>query len=341
MDTAIDVVTVPIGEVRMRVVDVLVRHGASDADAALTADSLLRADLRGHPSHGLLRLRTICERLQAGLIDPAFELEVTQATPALALVDGRCGFGHVVAWRVTELMLETAARTGICVASVTNANHIGMAGIYAEHAARRGMVMLVTSVSETMVRPHGGVEPLLGTNPIAIGVPAEPEPFLLDMSTAASSIGKLIEFEQAGRPIPEDWAVDAEGRATTDPAAGLAGAINPYGGAKGYGLALAVALLAGGLTGAALGTEVTGTLDAEDVCNVGDLFVMAAPSFFANGDTFSARVSGYLDEIRASRPAPGCESVLVPGDRGRAREAEARANGLRLRASLWEEVQAL
>lgn len=341
MGTALEETIVPVGEVRDVVVEALQRRGARIEDAVLTADALLRADLRGQPSHGLLRLRIICERLEAGLIDPAFELGVTNPAPSLALVDGRRGFGHVVAWRVTELMMETVAETGVCVASVTNANHIGMAGIYAEHAARRGMVMMVTSISETMVRPYGGVEPLLGTNPIAIGVPAEPEPFILDMSTAASSIGKLIEHREAGRPIPDDWAVDGEGRPTTDPAAGLAGAINPYGGAKGYGLALAVALLAGGLTGAAIGPDVTGTLDATDVCNKGELFVMAAPGFFANGDSFAARASAYLDEIRASRPAPGSGGVLVPGDRGRAIEADARANGLRLRSSLWEEVRAL
>jgi len=341
MDTAIDEVIVPVAEVRAAAVDVLVRHGASSADAELTADALLRADLRGQPSHGLLRLRTICERLKAGLIDPDAELGITRPTPSLVLVDGRRGLGHVVASQVTELMLETVEQTGVCLASVTNANHIGMAGIYAEYAALRGMVMLVTSVSETMVRPHGGIEPLLGTNPIAIGVPAEPVPFILDMSTAASSIGKLIEHREAGRSIPDDWAVDPAGLPTTDPAAGLAGAINPYGGAKGYGLALAVALLAGGLTGAALGPAVTGTLDAKDVCNVGDLFVMAAPSYFGGGESFVTRVSGYLDELRASRPAPGFERVLIPGDRGRAQEAAARASGLRLRSSLWEEVKAL
>jgi len=334
-------VTVPLERVRSVVIEALVRRGAPRRPAELTADSLLRADLRGQPSHGLLRLPTICGRMAAGLIDPEAELDVTRPAPAVALVDGRRGLGHVVAWEVTDLMADVVAETGVCIASITNANHIGMAGIYAEHAAERGNVMIVTSISETLVRPHGGTEPLLGTNPIAIGVPAEPDPFVLDMSTAASSIGRLIEYRDGGRRVPEDWAVDAEGRATEDPAAALEGAINPYGGAKGYGLALAVALLAGGLTGAAMGSSVTGTLDVEDVCNKGDLFIMASPRFFLDGDTLSQRVTAYLDAIRASQPAPGNDRVLIPGDRGRAREAEARLNGLELRTSLWEEVQAL
>ncbi|HTT95271.1 MAG TPA: Ldh family oxidoreductase [Solirubrobacterales bacterium] len=341
MEIAVDQVVVPVDVVRARVVEVLSRHGAKPLDAEVTADLLLRADLREQPSHGLLRLRTICERLDAGLINPDYELDVSSPTESLLLVDGDRGFGHVVAWKVTELMLETVARTGICLASVTNANHIGMAGIYVEHAARVGKVMLAMTYGESMVRPYGGVEPLLGTNPIAIGVPADPEPFVLDMSTSASSIGRLIEHREAGLPIPEGWAVDAEGRPTTDPGAGMEGGINPFGGAKGYGLGLAIALLAGGLTGSAMGTTVTGTLDATDLCNKGDLFVMIAPSFFPDGDAFARRVSAYLDEIRASRPVAGTDKVLVPGDRGRASEDAARADGLRLRSSLWEEVKLL
>ncbi len=341
MESATARVIVPLEEVRAAVVEALLRRGADEEAAGLTADLLLRADLRGQPSHGLLRLPTICDRLDAGLIDANASLDVTRPVPGVVLVDGRRGFGHVVAWQVTDLMMEIIEETGVCIASVTNANHIGMAGIYAEHAAANGNVMIVTSISETLVRPHGGVDPLLGTNPIGIGVPAEPDPFVLDMSTSASSIGRLIEYRDGGRRIPEDWAVDADGRPTDDPAAGLDGAINPYGGAKGYGLALAVALLAGGLTGAALGQDVTGTLDAEDICNKGDLFIMAAPRFFADGDQLARRATAYLDQIRMSQPAPGNDRVLIPGDRGRAREAEARENGLNLRTTLWEEVQAL
>lgn len=208
-------------------------------------------------------------------------------------------------------------------------------------AVRERIVALAFTTSEALVRPYGGADRLVGTNPIAVGVPTDEEPFVLDMSTAATAMGRIIDHHQRNEPIPSDWAVDQDGRPTTDAAAALAGAINPLGGPKGYGLGLAIEILAGAMVGAAMGRDVLGTLDAQHSATKGDLFIAIDPSGLPNGADLAHLAGEYLALVRASRPDHENDSVRVPGDRARACRAERLANGVPLSVAAWEAGLAL
>lgn len=334
-------ILVPADDERTLLLDVLRTLGAAPDEACIVGTVLLEADLRGQNSHGILRLPTIAERVQAGLIRPGVRPEVVWGTTALAQMDARHGFGHAMAERALRLALDRARQTGIAAVAVRNNNHIGMIGYYAEVAAEAGLVAIVLTTSEALVTPFGGAEAMIGTNPIAVGFPTSASPFVLDMSTSATAMGKVIDRFQRGEPIPHGWAVGPDGLVTTDAALAMAGAIMPFGGAKGYGLGLAVELLAGALVGGATGREVRGTLDAEHPATKGDLFLAIDPSSLPGSQTLLDRAADYLESVRASRPAEGAEAPRVPGDRARACRAERLAGGIPLSEDAWEAALAL
>jgi LDH2 family malate/lactate/ureidoglycolate dehydrogenase len=334
-------VLVTTDEERTLLLDVLRGLGAAPDEANIVARVLLEADLRGQNSHGILRLPTIAARVHAGLIRPGVSPAVTWRSLALGQMDARHGFGHIMADRAIRLAMDRARRTGIAAVAVRNNNHIGMIGYYAELAAEAGVVAIVMTTSEALVTPHDGAEAMVGTNPIAVGFPSHPRPFVLDMATSATAKGKIIDRYQRDEPIPEGWAVGSDGRVTTDAAAALAGAIMPFGGAKGFGLGLAVELLAGALIGAATGSAVRGTLDAEFPATKGDLFLAIDPSPLAGADTLPARAGHYLASIRASRPAEGTSGPRIPGDRARDCRAERLVRGIPLSEEAWEAALAL
>lgn len=323
-------------EERSLIERVLLGVGASADEACTVATVLTEADLRGQSSHGILRLPIIVERVRAGLIRPEAVPHLTWSSTALAHMDAGHGFGHVMAVFAMREAIRRAAETGIAAIAVRNNNHIGMLAYYVEQAARAGSVGMVFTTSEALVTPYGGSEALIGTNPIAIGFPAQPEPFVLDMATSATAMGKVIDHHHRGNPIPDGWAVAADGQPTTNAAAALRGALLPFGGAKGYGLGLAVELLAGALAGAALGQDVHGTLDAQHASSKGDLFIAINPGRLPLADSLPTRAGSYLDDIRHSRPAPGTASVHVPGDHARQRRQKRVQSGIPLSHTAWQ-----
>lgn len=331
---------------------VLVAAGAPAAPAALQAGWLLEGDLRGHASHGLQRLPVLVERVRRGLIDPAAEPRLSWAGPALGVLEGGRAFGPVAGCHAVDAACERARETGAAVVAVRDCNHLGLLAPYVERAAARGLIGIVLTTSEALVHPWGGARPMVGTNPIAIAVPAAPEPFVLDMATGATSRGKVLAHARSGAPLQDGWAVDAAGRPTTDARAALDGAISPFGGPKGFALGLALELLVGVLTATALGDAVTGTLDAETICNKGDVVICIDPARGGGGaggagagaaggdarDDGAARASAYLDALRATAPAEGTAGVSIPGDGARARRAAALRDGVELTAGVWEEA---
>ena len=154
---------------------------------------------------------------------------------------------------------------------------LGMIGYYCEKRAREGLICLAMTESEALVHPHGGTKALVGTNPIAIGIPSEPAPFVFDMATSTSAIGKIYASKHRGEPIPPGWAIDAEGNPTTNPDDAFKGSLTPAAGPKGYGLGISIGILAGLLPGGEIGRLVLGTLDTEFRCTKGDFFLLAEP----------------------------------------------------------------
>ncbi|CVI63447.1 Ldh family oxidoreductase (plasmid) [Agrobacterium leguminum] len=284
--------------------------GAPEEHAALQADLLLEAELRGVPSHGLLRLSRIIARIRNGVADPHASGEHVWASDAFLSVDGQRGLGPVVAIATIEALVDRAKQTGIAAAAITNSNHIGMLAWYAEQVASRDFSIIVLSTSEALVHPWGARTAMIGTNPIAIGVPTEDGPFVMDTATSVVSMGEIHDHAHRKAAIPELWALDQNGNPTTDAEAAKNGAIAPFGQAKGYALGLAFELLVSGLAASAIGRDVHGTLDDTSVCNKGDLIiVMPGPR---------RELASYLQAIRDMEPADGFEAVLIPGERGRA-----------------------
>ncbi len=313
-------------------------HEVSKANARLQADLLIEAELRGLPSHGLQRLPRLINRLQERLADPRSKGRAEWVRPAVLKVDGERGLGPVVMIETLNLLDQRVRQEGVAIAAIHNANHIGMLAYYAEAAVARGQIGLFLTTSEALVHPFGGTEPMLGTNPIAIGIPTENAPFILDLATSLVSMGKIHHHALTGTPIPEGWAVDAQGHPTTDPVAAQSGAIAPFGDAKGYGLGLAVELLVAALAGSAFAPEVRGTLDAAHPANKGDVIVLIDPS--ATGGT-GAALATYLDRLRTSRPVDPNHPVAVPGDRMRARREAAMTQGITLPDTLFHEIRGL
>ncbi len=321
-------------EARQTGIRALARAGVPAAHAQTQIDLLIEAELVDRPSHGLLRLPRLIARIGNGVIDPVTEGEAEWRFPSFLQVDGRRGLGPVVAQAALQALCDRARQTGIAVAAIANNNHLGMLSFYVERVARGGQIAVAFTTSEALVHPWGGRKAMLGTNPIAIGVPASPDPFVLDMATSMVSMGKIHDHAHRGEPIPEGWALDAGGEPTTDPAAAKLGAIAPFGGSKGYALGLAIEVLVASLSGAALGTDVAGTLDADRICNKGDVFSVIDPV----SQLVTASISAYLEAIRACSPASPGQPVMVPGDGSRIRRAQRLATGIPMADSVWDDI---
>lgn len=311
----------------------LIRFGAPEAVARTQAEWLAEGDLRGHPSHGLRRLDVLVGRVRAGLIVPDAEPEVVRSAGSVLQVDGRDGFGPPTAIRALEQLAPIARETGVAVAAVRGAGHLGMLAPYVERLAADGLIGVATTTSEALVHPWGAAPAVLGTNPLAVAVPTATDPVVLDMATGQVSRGKVLDHAARSAPLPEGACVDAQGRPTTDPQAALDGAISPFGGPKGYALALVLELLVATLTRTALGTEVRGTLDTTDPVTKGDLLLALDPGAFGGGTP--AALTAFLDTLRGLDPAPGSAGVTVPGDRARAERARHAGRGVPVHPDTW------
>ena len=317
---------------------ILSRQGVPPAHARIQADLFISAEMRGTASHGLLRLRRVVERLAAGLAVAGAEGRHDWVARSYLSVDGQRGLGPVVALKALDAAIPKARENGIAIAAIRNSNHLGAIAFYADYVARQGLTVIGLTISEALVHPFGGRKAMIGTNPIAIGVPAEPEPLVLDMATSLVSMGKIHDHANRGAPIPEGWALDGKGNPTTEAAAAKNGAIAPFGGAKGYALALAFEVLVASLAESAIGTAVRGTLDSENVSNKGDLFIVIAPPHL---EAAKALVTEYLTEVRASPAMDPGHPVLIPGDRAHQMRDQSRLQGVYLDDRLWEDLQEL
>ncbi|WP_181708554.1 Ldh family oxidoreductase [Chthonobacter rhizosphaerae] len=320
-------------EARDLAVRLLRQRGVPDRAASIQADVLVEAELRGHPSHGLQRLPRLLLRIERGLADPVAEGAFSWRSDAVLDGDGCKGLGPVVAFAAIDRLLERVERTGVAVAAIRNAQHLGMLARYVEAIATTGRIGIAMSSSEALVHPHGGTRRMLGTNPIAIAVPsAGGTPLVVDLATSEVSMGKVHHHASVGKPLQPGWAMDADGRPTTDAARARDGAIAPFGQAKGYALGLAIELIVAALAGTPFAPQIRGTLDADADCNKGDVFLVLDTD---QSPDLAARIADYLDLVRASPPERADRPVGVPGDGARARRSASLANGFEVDPQLW------
>ena len=318
-------------------IQALLQAGAPADHAAIQVDLLLEAELRGRASHGLQRLPRLVERIGNGVLCPRTKGRVRFRSESFLEVDGEAGFGPVVALNALDIASERARASGLAVACIRNNNHLGMLAYYAERVAKAEQILIALSTSEALVHPWGGRKAMLGTNPIAIGVPSRPTPFVLDMATSLVSMGQIHAHAHRGQPLEPGWALDERGDPTLDASAAKDGAIAPFGDAKGYALGLGFELLVATLTDSALGTDVKGTLDSDQLCNKGDVFIVVDPT----SSSVASRVSAYLDSIRACPPSTPGRSVTVPGDRANRVRSISLKSGVELNRDVWMQIQRL
>ncbi|MBA7584839.1 putative oxidoreductase YjmC [subsurface metagenome] len=320
---------------------ILTSAGVTESEAASIADHLAEANLKGRDSHGISRLVGLIKGIEKKSINPETSLRVVQETPAMALLDANHSIGQIVALKAMNMAVEKAHKVGIGIVSMRNASHIGFLGYYADQAAKQGMVGIVFTNTEPAMSATGGAEPVLGTNPICIGIPTKTEPMVIDMATSIVARGKIIEYERNGKPIPKGWAIDKEGLDTEDATAALAGSLLPIAGPKGYCLAFAFDILTGALAGAAVGTDVKGTVHPEEVCTKGDLFIAIAPEMFNGSPDFLDKVEHLGEQVKSSKKAPGVTRILLPGDPELMTREKRLQEGIPINEKLWQQLQEL
>jgi LDH2 family malate/lactate/ureidoglycolate dehydrogenase len=325
------------------IADALGKTGLPAADAGKVAELMCEADLTGADAHGVFRLPQYVKRLRAGGINPRPNITVEKTAAATALVDGDNGMGHLVMARAAETAIELARASGVGWVGAHHSNHAGAAGVYAALPLPHGMVGIYGVVASANHMPvWGGVESLLGTNPIAIAIPAgEEAPIVLDIATSVVSYGTVKSHRLQGKPMPEGWMVNTkDGGPLTDPARSSEGVLLPIGGYKGSGLALVLGLLAGPLNGAAFGRDVFDfNYNDTDVSNTGHFIIALDVARFTPLDTFKAEMDRHLRDLRTSKPLPGFDAVRLPGQERRSRRAERLANGVPMPHELIGELE--
>ncbi|MEJ0045366.1 MAG: Ldh family oxidoreductase [Rhodospirillales bacterium] len=305
--------------------------GLSDEHAATCAELMVRADLNGADGHGIFRLPQYIRRIKGGAVNVRANPAIVREAAGMAVVDGDNGMGHVVMRFAAETAIAKAKSAGVAWVGVRASNHAGPAALYAAMPMEHDMIGLYLAVGNANhMAPWGGVELLLSTNPIAVGVPAHEEgAIVLDMATTVAAYGKVKTKAQRNEPLPEGWMIDKAGRPLTDSARAAEGLLLPIGGYKGYGLALVFGLLAGTLNGAAMGRDVI-DFNADDVSatNTGHAMVAISPAAFGDVDEFKRGVDKVIRDLRHSRTLPGVERVLLPGEQSRAKFAERSRDGI-------------
>ena len=296
--------------------DLLEAAGAPPGHAALVATALVDADIEGLPSHGLLQLPMYLDRIAGKSVDPEAEGEIVVDLGSRLTIDARNGLGQVTAERACDLAVERADMHGLAVVAVRNAFHFGAAGRFARKIALTGQIGIVMANTRPMLPAPGGTEAVVGNNPLAIAVPTGAEPIVLDFAMSAGAMGKIRLAAGKGEPIPEGWAQTVQGQPTRDALEALQGTLLPAAGAKGFGLAVMVDLLAGGLSAGGIGEAVQPLYgDFARPYDSANLFIAIRIEGMRPLAEYEAAASGFADRIRASRTASGAGPVRLPGDR--------------------------
>lgn len=302
------------------------------SDAAGVAELMAEADLVGADAHGVFRLPQYLRRIEGGAVNRTPNITVNRTAAATALVDGDNGMGHLVMRRAAETAMELAAESGVGWVGVRRSNHAGPASLYATMPLARGMIGIYSAVaSANHMAPWGGVDLLLGTNPLAVALPAgDAAPVVLDIATTVVSYGTVKNYVLQGKTMPEGWMIDrSTGAPVTDPAQSGQGVLLPIGGYKGAGLALILGLLAGTLNGAGVGRAVVDfNADDRTAADTGHFILVLDVRRFIDPALFAAAIIAHLDELRASSPRPGIDAIRLPGDERARRRAERVRDGI-------------
>lgn len=321
--------------------DVFVKAGVSQEQSNIIADSLIQADLRGVESHGVVRTSIYLERIEKKMIDPQGEVKIELESDVTALVNGNNNFGSVIGSFALDVAMQKAKEKGIGIVGVKGSNHFGTGAYYAQKAIEKDLILLVMSNASQTMPPTGGIRPFIGTNPLAVGVPAgEEKSFILDMATSVVARGKIIVAAQKDDRIPEGWAIDKNGNSTTNAEEALAGSVLPMGGAKGYAISMFIDILSGVLTGAGFGKYVNNMYENwDEPQNVGHCFLAIDINHFIPIDVFKERLDLYIRQIKAEPKGEGVNEIFIPGEIEYNRVKERKETGIELPLKVVKELQ--
>lgn len=308
--------------------------------AEVCADAIMFATMRGLDSHGIISiLPGIANRIARGEIDRSAPIEVTREGPTTAVLKGNGAAGPVIGARAMRLAIQKAKTFGVGIVSAYNCDHFGAASYYSALAAREGLIGLALCNAGPAVAPFGGKTAVHGTNPISYAIPRAEGPIILDIATSAAAHGQVFKAQRRGQAIPLGWAVDAEGRPTTDAAAAIKGALLPFGGHKGYGMGILVDVLTGALAGSTVARAVQ---HAGDPKVRGQSFYLQAIDVeqFVTREVFAERIEQLAREVHETPPAEGFSEVLLPGDLERRQEELRAREGIPLYEEDWQAIVA-
>ena len=318
--------------------------GCSPRDTAVLADLMVQADLRGADTHGVFRLPLYVRRLRAGGVNPKPNIRIADEWPATALVDGDNGMGHLVMHFAAETAIAKAKQAGVAWVGARMSNHAGPAALYATMPLAHDMIGIYLAVgSNNHLAPWGGAELLLGTNPIAVAIPAlEEPPIVMDMAPTVAAVGKVRLKAQRGVEMPVGWLIDRDGKPLTAPKRADEGFLLPIGDYKGYALSLIIGLLAGTLNRAALGREVIDFVkESGKATNTGHAILAIAVEAFMPVDQFKRSVDAVARMIRGSEKLTGVERIFLPGEQSAEKQRERGANGIPMPKSLRDSLDTL
>lgn len=326
--------------------------GCSEADAKNIADVFIAAELRGLPSHGLMRLKDYFELWKSGRINVSANVKIVHETPSTAVVDGNNAIGMVAAVKSMEIAIEKAKQCGTGWVSTRNSNHYGIAGYYSEMALKHDMIGICMTNANPLVAPTWSVSRMLGTNPIAVAIPANKQPpFCADLATTPIARGKLAIAEKKGEQVPLGYVQDKDGLPTSDPSI-LAkggsmvtlGGDYEHGSHKGYCLAAVVDIFSAVLSGANFGPFVPPSvaylpvLDKKVGEGTGHFFGAMRIDAFQPANTFKLKMDEWIETFRAAKPALGKEKVLIPGDVEREKIAKLLKEGITIIPAIEKDI---
>jgi LDH2 family malate/lactate/ureidoglycolate dehydrogenase len=316
--------------------------GVGPEDAVRVARILVLGDLFGHHTHGVLRLESYGERLRIGGINRSPVIREEELAPALVRIDGDNALGPLVGMQALEAAMKRARAFGVGVALARDSNHFGAISPYSYIAASEGFATIIGTNASVTIAPTGGKEARVGNNPIAFGIPNPGgDPVILDMAVSVAARGKIREALKRGKAIPETWAVDRDGKPTTDPKAALDGFLLPVGGYKGYGLSAIVDAFSGVLSGAAFLTRVVPWMEEpEKPQGLGHFFIAIDTRVLGGAEWLAGRMRDFAAILHDTPPADPAQPVLLPGEIELARLAHHRKHGIPIETAVLDKLRA-
>jgi LDH2 family malate/lactate/ureidoglycolate dehydrogenase len=315
--------------------DIFRYAGLSDADATIAADVAGHGTLHGADAHGAVQMPLYIAGLLDGTIKSKPNIEITGTLPCCKVMDADHALGLVAGQKAIDIAIDLARTYGMGAVAVRKSSHNGTAGYYSERAAEHGLIGMAFTNAMPAIAPTGSTEALLGTNPIGAAFPLpDADPIVIDMATAVVARSRIRAMLTLGKQLPEGWAIDSDGKPTTDPAIAVKGSVLPIGGPKGYALALMVELLCSALSDAEPGFQVTYENVVKRPSNIAQFYMALNPEGFVPRERYGARAAHVADVVVKAKPAAGTEPPRLPGARGHAVNRTALAEGVTISDNL-------